>query len=370
MEKILALDLGGTSLKLGLFDGEDIVKTEDKKHNYTGSDLEPVKKDILARINSFLSGEQISAIGIGIAGLIAPDDSLYRSTVFPSVIGFNLAKYLSKTFGVPVSIDNDADCGAWGEYYFKKGDFFYVVLGHGIGSAFVRKNGELPYKVRFKKGTKFDENKNPLPNDLGLRVLISKVEAFPIFAKYGVSVSSVDKAFDKLISPDYSGKFRIAALGSPRALRNLLEAVSGGDFKLASNLAYYETFIKEKELSKLKVDDLMVPYDSAISIAELAKFGEPNSKKAYELMGEFLGYGLLKAVDIIKKDYSLEPEIRIAGPIMNDGNLFFPAVKEYLAKSGQDLNVTPAISFLNGENPNLRGVFFKAKVLLDGKLPG
>ncbi|MBN2095112.1 MAG: ROK family protein [Candidatus Aenigmarchaeota archaeon] len=365
MAKILAMDLGGTGLKLGLFEGENLTRTSGGRHNYTSADLETVKKDISLRVDSFLSGDEVSAIGIGIAGLLSQDNALYRSTVFPSLIGFNLAEYLGGRFGVPASIDNDADCGALGEYYFKGGDFFYVVLGHGIGSAFVRKDGTLPYSVRFGQGTVFDEAKNPLPNDLGLRVLISRKEAYPFFERHGISKDSVDRALGKLISPDYPGNFRIGALGSPRALRNLLEVACGGDFYSEGNRDYYEGFLGEKGLEGIGVEDLMLPFDSAIPIARIAQEGEPNCLKAYRLMGEFLGYGILKAEEVIRKDYGLEPEARIAGPVMNDADLFLPSLKSYLSGHNKLYSAAPACSFMAGENPNLRGAFFKARQLID-----
>jgi len=51
--------------------------------------------------------------------------------------GFPLTRHISETLGVPVSMDNDANVGALGEYYYGAGKgcspLFYMTVSTGIG---------------------------------------------------------------------------------------------------------------------------------------------------------------------------------------------------------------------------------------------
>ena len=97
--KILALDMGGTSVKAALYYHGNIEKQTFWEHNYKDCGLEKAKDDLINKINDFCN-HKIDAVGLGIAGLIAKDDSLYSSTVLTSFQGFNIPLFLP-LFGLP-----------------------------------------------------------------------------------------------------------------------------------------------------------------------------------------------------------------------------------------------------------------------------
>ena len=66
---------------------------------------------------------------------------LYTDSI-PGYTGSNLKTYFEAALGIPVAVDNDANCMAMGEYAYgaAKGhpDFLSLVYGTGIGGALVQ----------------------------------------------------------------------------------------------------------------------------------------------------------------------------------------------------------------------------------------
>ena len=116
MERILTLDLGGTAVKAGLFSNGSLEKTTVWRHNYKDCGQNQARDDILTKSRIF-GGNHIAAIGLSVAGLIASDNTLYRSTVLTSLEGSDIGNFLQRGLSASrFSIDNDGDCGAIGEY--------------------------------------------------------------------------------------------------------------------------------------------------------------------------------------------------------------------------------------------------------------
>ncbi len=90
---------------------------------------------------------EVERIGIAVPGLISSDqDRVEYSAAFPELSRTELGSMLADALGKPVSVENDANAGALGEYNFGAGrgaeSLFYATLGTGIGGAFVM-NGEV-----------------------------------------------------------------------------------------------------------------------------------------------------------------------------------------------------------------------------------
>jgi glucokinase len=84
----------------------------------------------------------IGAIGVGVPGLVNPQTGrVVISTDIPSVARGDLRAELEKATGIPVTLDNDANAGALGEYTVGAGrgsrNMFYVTIGTGIGGAII-----------------------------------------------------------------------------------------------------------------------------------------------------------------------------------------------------------------------------------------
>lgn len=94
------------------------------------------------------AGGNIAAIGVGVPGLVDPNtERVFVSADLPSVVRGDLHAELIQATGVRhVTIENDANAGAYGEYKVGAGlgskDMFYVTIGAGIGGAIIL-NGKL-----------------------------------------------------------------------------------------------------------------------------------------------------------------------------------------------------------------------------------
>ena len=139
------VDIGGTTVKLGLFgeDGSVLEKWEiptDKKEN--GEHILP---DVAASIEKKLAEKKIvkdEVIGVGV-GAPGPIDS--EGTVNHAVnLGwgvFNIPEKLSALLALPVKAANDANIAAYGEMWKGGGagckDMVAVTLGTGVGGGII-----------------------------------------------------------------------------------------------------------------------------------------------------------------------------------------------------------------------------------------
>ncbi len=86
------------------------------------------------------SDHNVDAIGVGLAGFIGLDGIARSSPNAPGLIGVNVEAALSARFGVPIAIDNDANCvavAAQSMFGTRSGSILAVTLGTGIGGGMV-----------------------------------------------------------------------------------------------------------------------------------------------------------------------------------------------------------------------------------------
>ena len=145
-KRIIGVDLGGTKVEAGLVDGTVIIK---KKYSL----IDNKSKDAMVVINqvinviSDLFDETVKGIGIGVPSLVNRDKGIVHYVQnIPSWKEVHLSEILQKKFNVPVYLDNDANCFAYGEYKFGQGkgcdNFVGITIGTGMGSGIIT-NGHL-----------------------------------------------------------------------------------------------------------------------------------------------------------------------------------------------------------------------------------
>ena len=151
-EIFVGLDVGGTNVKIGLFDSE--LKMICKTSITTEADMGPevvinnmaqAVKELLAEAGFSL--QDIVAVGIGTPGPAKYSEGIIiRSTNMPKFKNVPICKMLNERLGAPVVYDNDANVACWGEYTVGAGkgvkDIVFFTLGTGIGGGIVS-NGEL-----------------------------------------------------------------------------------------------------------------------------------------------------------------------------------------------------------------------------------
>lgn len=144
MKQYLAIDIGGTSVKLGIVDegGRVLAKAEQSVcFDYYET---PILTTVLSASEQFLKEQDVrpqslAGIGVSATGQIDTHTGTVVGTCgsLPNYIGSPIKAELEAKFGLPVTVANDANCMTLGEVWVggAKGytDVIGVTLGTGVG---------------------------------------------------------------------------------------------------------------------------------------------------------------------------------------------------------------------------------------------
>lgn len=137
--RIVSLDIGGTSIKSGVWDGACVEERREVETNAKrgGAYVMERAKEIIRTYGVF------DAIGISTAGQVNSGEGYirYANENIPGYTGMRIRDLLQEEFGVPVAVENDVNAAAIGEGQFGAGvhdeDFLCVTYGTGVGGAVV-----------------------------------------------------------------------------------------------------------------------------------------------------------------------------------------------------------------------------------------
>ena len=149
---VIGIDMGGTNTAFGIVDARGNViagnSIKTAKHSKIEDYIDELYTEITRLIEDNDAQDKIQGIGIGapnanyFTGIIEDGVNLPWPTPIP------LAELVSKKFGIPAVITNDANAAAIGEmtYGVARGlkDFIMITLGTGVGSGIVI-NGQMVY---------------------------------------------------------------------------------------------------------------------------------------------------------------------------------------------------------------------------------
>lgn len=145
------VDVGGTSVKMGLFDetGTILDKWEipTRKENKGASVLPDVARSLLAKMaEKGIQEKDLVGIGVGAPGPVDDEGTLVSGAVNIGWEPFNIPKAMHAYINVPIKAANDANAAAYGEMWQGGGKGFNsivaVTLGTGVGGGIII-NGEL-----------------------------------------------------------------------------------------------------------------------------------------------------------------------------------------------------------------------------------
>jgi len=143
---IIGIDLGATQIRAGVYQSGSILT----KKTAILKDKDVLNKTISQIINfiSPLVTSDITGIGIGVPSVVdIATGTVYDSVNIPSWKKVELKKIVEAEFNLPVHVNNDANCYAYGAYKFglkqKYKNIAGITLGTGLGTGLIL-NGK-PY---------------------------------------------------------------------------------------------------------------------------------------------------------------------------------------------------------------------------------
>lgn len=142
---VFGVDIGGTTVKIGLFTVEgtltekwEITTRTDEGGKYILSDIAESIEDKLT--DRCIDKKDVAGIGMGVPGPVKADGTVLRCVNLGWGI-FNVANELSAITGLPVKAGNDANMAALGEMWQGGGkgyrDIVMVTLGTGVGGGII-----------------------------------------------------------------------------------------------------------------------------------------------------------------------------------------------------------------------------------------
>ena len=145
MKYCFGVDLGGTTVKMGVFteEGKNIAKWEIKTRTENAGEaiLPDIAEAVLAKIDELkLCREDILGVGIGIPAPVTADGCI------PGAVNLgwgprSIKNDLEELTGLSVAVGNDADVAALGEMWLGGGkgakNMLMVTLGTGVGGGII-----------------------------------------------------------------------------------------------------------------------------------------------------------------------------------------------------------------------------------------
>ena len=140
------VDIGGTTVKLGLFDENakvlDKWEIPTRKENAGAEILPDVAKSILAKMEEKgIAVSEVKGIGMGAPGAVDENGTMVGGAVNLGWGVLNIPEIMHQFIDVPVKANNDANVAALGEMWQGGGkgfsDMVAVTLGTGVGGGII-----------------------------------------------------------------------------------------------------------------------------------------------------------------------------------------------------------------------------------------
>lgn len=190
-DPLLVIDIGGTTVKYGVWQAEQLTDKGKFMTPATWPELLAALTQLKVRQTSAITGVAISLPGSvdPVAGKISGTSAVSYLNNFP------IKAVLTRALGVPVSIQNDANCAALAELWQGNAEGLdsavFMIIGTGIGGAVVMNgqlmtgpqqfSGEFGYMVMNEQGATLSEIGSPVK--MAARFTRLKCLATPVSAQ-------------------------------------------------------------------------------------------------------------------------------------------------------------------------------------------
>lgn len=221
MENILGFDIGGTTLMGGRIEGETIAQqvVADTCAQEGGEKTLGILKGLIRDLQT----PDTKAIGIGVPSVVDRERGIvYNVQNINNWDEIHLKPLLEAEFALPVHVDNDANCFAYGEKIYGKGkefrNFAGITLGTGVGGGIIQDNhllfdsncgsgefGEIPYLDSILEdycGSRFfTRTAGRSGYEIAIEARKGEKQSIAVFNLYGKHISMLVKVILLVLDP-------------------------------------------------------------------------------------------------------------------------------------------------------------------------
>jgi glucokinase len=143
----IGIDLGGTNLKAGICDAQGVLTTQHTVETQADLGFEHVFARMVRMVDELmtlaqLAPDDVAGIGVGAPGpLSRAEGIIHNAPNLPGWVHIPLRDRLAAAIGLPVTLENDANAAAFGEFVAGAGrdsrNLVMLTLGTGVGSGIV-----------------------------------------------------------------------------------------------------------------------------------------------------------------------------------------------------------------------------------------
>ncbi|MBR3363580.1 MAG: ROK family protein [Solobacterium sp.] len=142
MKSYLGIDLGGTNVRVAKISEDGKILAQVKGPSYGQEGPAKVMANIKEMVRDIPGWKDCAGIGVGVPGPVdTKAGTMVLSTNLPGFAGYPFADEMSKEFGMPAFLDNDANVAALAEALVGAGKglqyVFYTTISTGIGGCLV-----------------------------------------------------------------------------------------------------------------------------------------------------------------------------------------------------------------------------------------
>lgn len=300
MTKRIGIDVGGTNVKIALVDGEgkiiysnSVPTYAQMGYEYTVNNIKQAIRDLMKETNT--DAKEIEGIGFDFPGQVDYKTGVVKlAPNIPGWINVPIAQMIEEEFNIPTRIDNDVRCAALGELKFGAGkgceNFVCITVGTGIGSGLVI-NGQL--------------------------------------------VRGAANAAGEI------GHIKLQMNGGPICGcgdTGCLEAFASGPSIVAMAQEYLKGGKSTKFREMAGADGEITPY----IVAKAAEAGDPVAKRIFEIVGTYIGMGLVSVINLLNPE-----KVIIGGGVAAAGNLLLDPIRKTIKEramvvAGNSVEIVPA----------------------------
>ena len=222
-KKVIGVDLGGTNMRAGRIYGH-VLEAEATLPTPADAQSQAETIEALVRVIEKVWSDEVRAIGIGVPSVVDREKGIvYNVANIPHWEEVPLRAMLEARFGVPVQVDNDANCFALGERIFGIGqnyaNFVGLTIGTGLGGGIIQQGklladancgsgefGTLPYKEQtleyYCSGSFFQNIYGISGKEMYVRALQGDKEALAAYRQLGLYVADAIKFVVLTVDPE------------------------------------------------------------------------------------------------------------------------------------------------------------------------